>query len=51
MDFKGFVEFLEGRLAKTYAAAKGIEDQTEAAAKLKSLVENATPQLRGATVS
>ncbi|VDM33485.1 unnamed protein product [Hydatigera taeniaeformis] len=49
VDFKGFVEFLEGRLAKTYAAAKGIEDQAEAAATLKSLVENATPQLHGAT--
>ncbi|VDD75115.1 unnamed protein product [Mesocestoides corti] len=49
VDFKGFVDFLEGRLAKTYAAAQGIDDVAEAAAQLKAKVENATPQLRGAT--
>ncbi|VDN96706.1 unnamed protein product [Rodentolepis nana] len=49
VDFKGFVEFLEGRLAKSYAASKGIEDQAEAASELKAKIENSTPKLHGAT--
>ncbi len=50
MDFKGFVDFLENRLSKTYMAAKGIEDQAEAATQLKAKVQAAKPKLRGATV-
>ncbi|KAM3173590.1 hypothetical protein ACTXT7_012210 [Hymenolepis weldensis] len=50
VDFKGFLEFIDGRLAKSYAAAKGIEDQAEAAAQIKDKIENSTPKLHGATL-
>ncbi|KAL7055583.1 hypothetical protein AAHC03_022714 [Spirometra sp. Aus1] len=48
VDYKGFLEFLEGRLAKTYATAKGIEHDA-AVQELKRKLTGATPQLHGAT--
>ncbi|VDM02325.1 unnamed protein product [Schistocephalus solidus] len=48
VDYKGFLEFLESRLAKAYASAKGIEHDV-AVQELKDKLAGASPQLHGAT--
>ncbi|KAK4468354.1 hypothetical protein MN116_008147 [Schistosoma mekongi] len=48
VDFPGFVSFLEGRLAKVYASANGIE-QEEAVVVLKRKIAEASPAIHGGT--
>ncbi|KAF5402958.1 Tubulin polymerization promoting protein family [Paragonimus heterotremus] len=48
VDFQEFVAFVEGRLAKAYAAANGME-QSEAAVELKSKIAQNAPAAHGAT--
>lgn len=43
------MDFIEGRLGKSYATAKNIE-QAEAVELLKEKIQGSSPKLRGATV-
>ncbi|CAI2731229.1 unnamed protein product [Schistosoma spindalis] len=48
VDFPGFVSFLEGRLAKVYAAANGMEHE-EAVIELKRKIAETSPAIHGGT--
>lgn len=50
MDYDEFMSFVNGRLAKAYAAAHGME-QDAAISEIVSKIENTTPVPHGATVS
>ncbi|CAH8862655.1 unnamed protein product [Trichobilharzia szidati] len=48
VDFPGFLSFIEGRLAKVYAAANGLQ-QEEAAAEIKRKIAETSPAIHGGT--
>ncbi|KER32204.1 hypothetical protein T265_01638 [Opisthorchis viverrini] len=48
VDFKEFLEFVDGRLAKVYASSNGIT-QEEAAAELRRKIADTNPVAHGAT--
>ncbi|CAH8574958.1 unnamed protein product [Schistosoma intercalatum] len=48
VDFPGFVSFLEGRLAKVYAAANGMEHE-DAVIELKRKIAETSPAIHGGT--